>query len=84
MDDLSDDAGTYTARVLRPGPRAARAIPAPVASRLLAEFQDVGNLLRAHAALAQVDGRHEHAWRLDRQADELVRAAALIRPSLAR
>lgn len=84
MDDLSDDDGTYTARVLPPGPRAARAIPAPVASRLLAEFQDVGNLLRAHAALAQAAGRHEHAWRLDKQAQEVARAAALIRPSLVR
>lgn len=84
MDDLSDDPGTCTARVLPSSPPGVRAIPALVASRLLAEFQDVGNLLRAHAALAQADGRHEHAWRLDRQAEEVARAAALIRPSLAR
>jgi hypothetical protein len=84
MDDLGDSARHYTAHVVTATPQVAGAIPAPVALRLLAEFQDIGNLLRAYAALAQGEGRHECAWRLDKQAQEVARAAALIRPSLAR
>lgn len=84
MDDLRDGPRAYTVRVMPATSEAAGTIPAPAAARLLAEFQDVGNLLRAYAALAQADGRDEQAWRLDRQAHEVARAAALIRPSLRR
>jgi hypothetical protein len=83
MDNLTDNPHVDTARV-KPATPTAGTIPSPVAARSLAESQDLGNLLHAYAALAQADGRHKHLWRLDRQAQEVAHAAALIRPLLAR
>lgn len=83
MDDLTDDPRAHATRVTPATPHAAGTMPTPIAARLLAKCQGVGNLLRAYPALAPVDGRDEHAWPLDRQAQRAARAAALIRPSLA-